>query len=259
MAADLRVTTRGETLILTVSNPEHRNALGPEIYTKGLDSLKQAADSPAVRSIVIVGEGSNFCAGGNLQRLRGNRSQPRQVQADSIALFHAWIAAIQASPKPIIAAVEGAAAGAGFSIALACDFIVSAEDAVYLMAYTNIGLSPDGGASWTLARSIPRQLANELLMCGERTSAQRLHALGVVNRVVPRGRALEEALELAARLNSRASNALASMKLLGRSAQHSGLHEQLELEREHFVANLHHDNAGIGIEAFLAKQAPKFS
>src|SRR5439155_3542057 len=97
-------------------------------------------------------------------------------------------------PKPVIAAVEGPAAGAGFSLALACDFIVAADNAVFVMAYSNIALSPDGGGSWSLAQAMPRQLASELLMCGERITPARLQQLGIVNKVTAPGAALEEAL-----------------------------------------------------------------
>lgn len=258
MTAELKRSSRGQTLILTISNPEHRNALGPEIYIEGIEALSLAENSADVRTVVIVGEGSLFSAGGNLQRLQANRQQPASHQTQSIEALHNWIEAIRTFPKPVIAAVEGAAAGAGFSLALACDFIVAADNAVFVMAYSNIALSPDGGASWSLARALPRQLATELLMCGERIAAQRLHQLGLVNRVTAPGAALTEALALGARLNERAPNALASIKTLINDAANATLVEQLAHERDHFVRNLHHANAGIGIAAFLSKTTPDF-
>jgi enoyl-CoA hydratase/carnithine racemase len=258
MAAELKSTSRGRTMVLAISNPEHRNALGPEMYAAGVEALSVAESSPEVRSVVIVGEGSTFSAGGNLQRLQANRQQPPEMQAQSIEGLHGWIEAVRTFPKPVIAAVEGAAAGAGFSLALACDLIVAAEDAVFVMAYSNIALSPDGGATWSLARALPRQLATELLMSGERIGARRLHELGVVNRVAPAGAALDEALALAERLNERAPNALASIKELLNDAAGATLSRHLQDERDHFVRNLHHANAGIGIAAFLAKQAPRY-
>src|SRR5512133_2836895 len=172
MAAELKSTSRGRTMVLTLSNPEHRNALGPEMYAAGIEALSVAESSVDVRSVVITGEGSLFSAGGNLQRLQANRQQPAAVQADSIEGLHGWIEAIRTFPKPVIAAVEGAAAGAGFSLALACDLIVAAEDAVFVMAYSNIALSPDGGATFSLARALPRQLAAEILLTGERMGAR---------------------------------------------------------------------------------------
>jgi enoyl-CoA hydratase/carnithine racemase len=258
MSAQLKSTSQGRTMVLTLSNPGHRNALGPEIYAAGVEALGVAESNPEVRSVVITGEGDLFSAGGNLQRLQANRQQDPSVQAESIEGLHSWIETIRTFPKPVIAAVEGAAAGAGFSLALACDFIVAASDAVFVMAYSNIALSPDGGGSWSLARALPRQLVTELLMCGERISAQRLHELGLVNRVADGGQALQAALALADKLNARAPNALASIKELLGEAVNSTLSQQLAMERDHFVRNLHHVNAGIGITAFLAKQPPDF-
>jgi len=258
MTAELRSTSEGLTMVLTICNPEHRNALGPEIYAAGVEALNVAESSPEVRSVVIAGEGAVFSAGGNLQRLQANRQLPPDVQARSIEGLHNWIEAIRTFPKPVLAAVEGPAAGAGFSLALACDFIVAARDAVFVMAYSNIALSPDGGGSWSLSRALPRQLVTELLMCGERISAERLHQLGLVNRLTEPGSALQGAFELAERLNARAPNALASIKELVSEAATSTLSRHLSMERDHFVRNLHHVNAGIGINAFLEKKPPRF-
>lgn len=259
MAAELKSASEGRTMVLTISNPEHRNALGPEVYAAGIEALNAADSNPEVRSVVITGAGATFCAGGNLQRLLDNRSKPPEVQAQSIEGLHGWIEAIRTFPKPVIAAVEGAAAGAGFSLALACDFIVAADNAVFVMAYSSVALSPDGGGTWSLGRAVPRQLASELLMCGERIGSTRLQQLGVVNRVVPAGGALQEALALAGKLNERAPNALASIKELLNEAPGASLTQQLASERDHFVRNLHHANGGIGIQAFLTKQPPRYS
>ena len=153
MAAQLRGSSEGSTLILTISNPEFRNALGQEIYAAGVEALNAAESSTEVRSVIITGEGGLFSAGGNLQRLQDNRQKSPEHQAQSIEGFHNWIEAIRAFPKPVIAAVEGPAAGAGFSLALACDMIVAARDSVFVMTYSNMALSPDGGGTWNLTRS----------------------------------------------------------------------------------------------------------
>lgn len=258
MTAQLLSTSQGQTLILTISNPEHRNALGPEMYAAGVEALNAAESNPDVRSVIITGEGSTFSAGGNLQRLQNNRQQPPEVQAQSIEGLHSWIEAIRTCPKPVIAAVEGPAAGAGFSLALACDMIVAARNSVFVMAYSGIALSPDGGGSWSLSRAVPRQLATELLMLGERIGAERLHALGVVNRLCDAATVLTTALDVADSLNARAPNSMASIKELLLEADGSALSEQLKRERDHFVRNLHHANAGIGISAFLNKQKPHY-
>ncbi|MEO8386848.1 MAG: enoyl-CoA hydratase [Polaromonas sp.] len=258
MAGAIKSTSDGQTLILTISNPEFKNALGPDIYAAGVEALNAAENNPEVRSVVITGEGAVFCAGGNLQRLQANRREAPDVQAQSIDGLHNWIDTIRTYPKPVIAAVEGAAAGAGFSLVLACDFVVAADNAVFVMSYSTVALSPDGGGSWTLARALPRALASELLMAGERISPQRLHEFGLVNRVTGPGDALAQALELAAQLNARAPNVLASIKELINDAAGGTLNEQLSRERDHFVRNLHDANAGEGIDAFLTKRTPRY-
>jgi enoyl-CoA hydratase/carnithine racemase len=258
MTASLKSHSHGQTMVLTISNPEHRNALGPDLYAAGIEALNVAESSAEVRSIVITGEGSHFCAGGNLQRLLGNRQQPPEVQADSIEGLHNWIETIRAFPKPVLAAVEGACAGAGFSLALACDMVVAAHNATFVMAYSNVGLSPDGGSSWSLLHAMPRSTALQLLMLGERISAERLHQLGVINQVSAIGEALGDALALSERLNAKAPNALSSIKELVNDAPAQSLHAQLAAERDQFVRNLHHANGGEGIAAFLEKRQARF-
>jgi enoyl-CoA hydratase/carnithine racemase len=258
MTAQLKSTSQGQTMILTLSDPAMRNALGPDMYAAGIEALNVAETNPEIRSVIITGEGSNFCAGGNLQRLQSNRDKPREAQAQSIEGLHSWMEAIRTCPKPVIAAVEGAAAGAGFSLALMCDMLVAARDSIFVMAYSSIALSPDGGGSWSLSHALPRQLASELLLLGERIGAERLHALGVVNRISEPGHALSDALQLADRINARAPNAMSSIKELINDAGTHNLTTHLAQERDHFVNNLHHANAGIGIAAFLNKEKPVY-
>lgn len=258
MTASLKSHSHGQTMVLTISNPEHRNALGPDMYAAGVEVLNVAESSPDVRSVVITGEGNHFCAGGNLQRLMANRQQPHEVQAQSIEGLHNWIETIRAFPKPVVAAVEGSCAGAGFSLALACDMVVAAHSSVFVMAYCNVGLSPDGGATWSLMRALPRATALQLLMCGDRIGAERLQQLGVINTVSATGEALADALALCERLNALAPNALASIKELANDALTAPLHAQLSAERDHFVRNLHHANAGEGIDAFINKRTARY-
>lgn len=254
MSATLNSHSVGATMVLTISNPENRNALSPDMYAAGVEALNQADSNPEVRSIVITGEGTHFCAGGNLQRLLVNRAKAPSVQADSIDGLHSWIDAVRSVSKPVVAAVEGACAGAGFSLALACDFLVAAQNSVFVMAYANVGLSPDGGGSWSLVRQLPRATALQLLMLGDRMGAERLYQLGLVNQVTEPGAALTQALALAERLNDKAPNALASIKELANEALLQPLSQQLPMERDHFVRNLHHANGGEGIQAFLDKR-----
>lgn len=256
MTGQLKSAVHGQTLVLTLSNPTLRNALGPEMYTAGIEALNAAESNSEIRSVIITGEGAHFCAGGNLQRLLANRKQAKEVQAQSIDGLHTWMEAIHTFPKPVIAAVEGAAAGAGFSLVLMCDLVVAARDSIFVMAYSSIALSPDGGGSWNLLQALPRQIAAELMLLGERISADRLHALGSINRLVESGTALTQALDLAERINARAPNAMQSIKELINDATNQSLHMHLAQERDHFVNNLHHANSGIGISAFLNKEKP---
>lgn len=190
MSAELltsRPTESESTLVLTLSNPGARNALHPDMYAAGIEALESVERDPSIRAIVIAGADNFFCAGGNLNRLLENRAKDPSVQAESIDLLGEWISALRLSTKPVIAAVDGAAAGAGFSLALACDLIVAAEDAKFVMSYARVGLTPDGGGSWFLAQVLPRQLATEVLIEGKPIGASRLHDLGVVNKLAKTG------------------------------------------------------------------------
>jgi enoyl-CoA hydratase/carnithine racemase len=258
MAARLLSTMQDAVLQLTLSNPEARNALHPDIYVEGIAALKRAAGDPAVRAIVIAGEGEHFCAGGNLNRLRENRSRPPEVQAESIDTLHEWIAAIRDCPKPVVAAVEGAAAGAGFSLTLACDLIVAAQNARFVMSYIRVGLTPDGGASHWLATRLPYQLAYEILACGHPVDAPRLYALGIVSELTEPGDALRAALARANELADGPAFALGRVKSLLSAGEREALSHQLVRERENFVAALHSDDAGEGIAAFLEKRVPRY-
>src|SRR3984885_3094559 len=152
------------TLVLKLSNPGARNALHPDMYTAGIEAMNTAERDTSVRAIVLTGADNFFCDGGNLNRLLENRAKDPSVQAASIDMLGEWIVALRSSTKPVIAAVEGAAAGAGFSLALACDLLVAAEDAKFVMSYSRVGLTPDGGGSWFLTRALPRALATEILL-----------------------------------------------------------------------------------------------
>lgn len=258
MAARLLVERQGPVLVLTISNPEARNALHPDMYATGVRALQELEADPSVRAVVIAGEGRFFCAGGNLNRLLENRRKDPSVQLDSIENFHGFVRAIRGCDRPVIAAVEGAAAGGGFSLALACDQIVAAEDARFAMSYVRIGLTPDGGGSFFLGSRLPYPLAFELLTTAAPIDSARLHALGLVNRVVPSGQALAAALEHARALAAGPAGALARIKRLADSARLNRLDAHLEQERDNFVESLFHADAAEGINAFLEKRAPRF-
>ncbi|MBE7416140.1 MAG: enoyl-CoA hydratase/isomerase family protein [Ideonella sp.] len=259
MPSELLTDRRAATLILTISDPATRNTLSPQVYEAGSRALAQVAADPTLRCVIVRGDGPHFCAGGDLHRLAAAREGPADTPHTNVERFHGFVRALRACPKPVIAAVEGHAAGGGCSLALACDLIVAARGARFTMSYGRAGLSPDGGGTYHLARALPRALALQLLWLPEPTAAERWHQWGLVNALCDDGQALAEALVWAERLGRTASNAVASAKALVESAGTHGLAAHLDDEREHFVANLRHDNAAEGLRAFFDKRSPRFS
>lgn len=258
MPAELLASRRDATLILTLSNPGAKNALHPDMYAAGIEALSTAERDPEIRAVILTGADGVFCAGGNLNRLLENRAKDPSVQAASIDQLHGWIEALRDCTKPVIAAVEGAAAGAGFSMALACDLIVAARSAKFVMAYVKVGLTPDGGASWFLSQALPRQLATEILIEGQSVSAERLHQHGLVNRVVADGEALSAALDWSDALAALSPHAMGNIKSLLREAPDNSLTKQFDAEKRSFVDSLHHRDGLEGITAFLEKRKPHY-
>lgn len=258
MSSELKTERQGSTLVLTLSDPATLNTVSEQLIAAGIEALGVAESDPEVRAVVLHGEGSNFCAGGNLRGLVSRRQAGADEQVQVLEQLHQFVEAIRVFPKPVIAAVEGAAAGAGFSLALACDLIVAAEDARFILSYARVGLTPDGGATWHLGNAAPRQLVQEWIWLGEPVGPRQLQALGLVNRVTDSGAALAEALKLAVRLAAMAPNAVAGGKELLQESVTATLTQQLESERNHFIENLFHDNAGEGLQAFFDKRDPRF-
>ncbi len=253
------IARHGRVLSLVIDNPAQRNALRPEFSQALGRELRLASDDDSIGAAVISGAGAHFCAGGDLGTLHETRrTQPRQHHYERISRLNELVRALRQCAKPVIAAVEGHAAGAGFSIALTCDLIVAAEDAQFTMAYVKVGLNPDGNGSFSLARALPPQMAAELAMTGTAIAASRLAALGVVNRIAPKGKALAEALDWAAQLAAGATQAIGRIKRLLNEAHTNDYNRHLELERALFVEALHGPEAGEGIGAFLEKRYAKF-
>lgn len=257
-SARLLEERRGRVLLLTLSNPTARNAMSPDLYRAATPVFRKASGDEGIGAIVLAGEGEHFCGGGNLNRLQAQRGLPASEQLTHLDAFHGWIMAIRECAKPVIAAVEGAAAGGGFSVALACDLIVAAEDAKLVMSYAKIGLSPDGGGSDSLAQGLPPQSALEILLSGDVIPASRLHALGVVNRIVPRGAAVSAALEWAEKLAQGPSLAHGKIKQLVYAARSRAPRAQLDAERDAFIECLYGNECGEGIAAFLEKRKARF-
>ena len=258
MPSELVTERRDSSLVLTISGPQTRNSLSAQVIAAGIEALGAAESKSDVRAVVLRGAGEHFCAGGNIDGLVERRAAGRDAQRQMLEHLHQFVEAIRAYPKPVIAAVEGAAAGAGFSLALACDLVVAAADARFVMSHAKLGLSPDAGGTWSLTRSLPRALALRLIWLAEPVSAEMLHGYGIVTAVCPRGEATTEALALAERLSTLAPNAVASAKELVDRAAGAPLAEHLRDERDHFMSNLFHDNGDEGLQAFLAKRAPRF-
>lgn len=263
MTAELRSSRHRQTLILTISEPATRNTLSMQVFDAGIEALNVAESDPEIRCVVLTGDGGHFCAGGDLRRLSANRngSGPDAglaAQAASVDRFHAWIEFLHTFSKPVIAAVEGACAGGGFSLALACDQIVAARDARFNMAYAKVGLSPDGGGSWQLLQRLPRGQALRILWEAPTLSADELAAFGLVHTLADSGDALHTALALADRLAQLPEGSVAAIKELANRAPHASLREQLARERDLFIENLAGPDAGEGLQAFFDKRAPRF-
>ncbi len=258
MSAELKSSRRDATLILTITNPGARNALHPDMVAAAIETLSNAERDDSVKVIILTGADDYFCAGRNLNTLLENRAKDPLEQADSIDDLHGWIEAIRACPKPVIAAIEGGAAGSGFSLALACDLIVASTSAKFMMSNVNMGLMPDGGASWFLTQAFPRQLVTEILLGGKPILATRLHELGLVNKLVLNGAALETALTWADQLAAQPPNAIERIKALISEAQGNLLNQHFTAEKHGFIESLRHCEAKEGINAFLEKRKPRY-
>ena len=249
----------GRVLELVIHNLAQRNALTPEISAGLTRALRLASDDPSIGAVVLRGEGKHFCAGGNLKSLAETRaSKPRQATIERIGAVNELARALRACAKPVIAAVEGHAAGAGFSIALGCDLLVAAQDATFTLSYVKIGVNPDGGGSWFLARALPPQLASEIALTARPVEAAQLAKHGVVNRLVAPGKARDEALAWAAEIAAGATGAIGRTKRLLEEAGGQDLSRHLERERDSFADALHGPESGEGIAAFLEKRKASF-
>jgi len=183
----------GRVAILTLNRPDSLNAVNPDMVAGLLAASSRAADDAGVRAVVVRGAGKNFMAGGDIKWFREQLALPLEQRrsgfAELIAGVHASVANFKRMDKPVIAAVHGAVAGFGLSMMLAADLALAAEGAYFTLAYSNIALSPDGGATWSLPRHVGTKRAMEIALLGDRFDAIRALDLGLVNRVVPRDHA----------------------------------------------------------------------
>mgnify|MGYP000032075324 CR=1 FL=1 len=249
----------GSAILVTNNNAARRNALSPEFYQGFVDALKAAENDPEVSAVIVRGAGEFFCAGGDLNALKKRREMSLEERKTTIGRLHNLIRTIRNCSKPVIAAVEGGAAGAGVSIALACDFVVAARNANFTVAYIKVGLTPDGGATAFLSEALPRQLVTEMCLFGDPVGVERLAQAGAVNRVVEPGATLAEARRIAERLAVGPERAIASIKQLVDGAKTTGLDQQLDLERQSMAEALGGAEAAEGISAFLGKTKPEYA
>ena len=253
-----RIDDRGDRLVVVNMNASRRGALSPDLYSAINEATWQATEK-RIRAVILTSEGGFFCAGGDLNTLIERRKLTEPERRDKIDGLHGVIRAIRACPVPVIAAVEGGAAGAGVSLAMACDLIVASAGAKFTAAYVKAGLVPDGGLTAAFARTLPRPLAMEMCLLARPVTAERMAQLGVVNAVVPAGSTEAEANALADALAAGPPLAQSAIRALVNQAYDSTEAEQLDRERDAMAIAQGGDEAGEGISAFLEKRKADFS
>ncbi|MGR3760377.1 oxepin-CoA hydrolase, alternative type [Roseobacteraceae bacterium NS-SX3] len=252
-----RMEDRGDRAVVVNMNPGRRGALSEDLYA-AISAALELAREPRIRSVLLTSEGGFFCAGGDLNVLTGRRTLSEEERRGKVDLLHDLIRGLRACPVPVIAAVEGGAAGAGVSLALACDLIVASDGALFTAAYVKAGLVPDGGLTSALARTLPRPLAMEMCLLGRPVAAERLQALGAVNAVVPLAEVQAAADGLAAALAAGPRGAQRVIRGLVAKAYETAEAAQLDAERDAMARAAGGAEAGEGIAAFLEKRKPDF-
>jgi 2-(1,2-epoxy-1,2-dihydrophenyl)acetyl-CoA isomerase len=246
---------------ITFNRLEAYNALNREVATQFLDAVIRCDEDEGVRAVVITGKGSSFCSGGDIKQMM------TAVESDGHAgiflktltvSLHEAIATMAHMSKPVIMAVNGAAAGAGFSLAIAGDLVLAADNARFTVAYTAIGLAPDGSSTFTLPRLIGPKRAFELICTNRVLSASEAKELGMVNQVFPAAQFIDQVHEFAVGIAKGPTAALGcAKKLLTLSAQ-SSLETQIEHERRAIAACSRTADFREGADAFFAKRPPRF-
>jgi 2-(1,2-epoxy-1,2-dihydrophenyl)acetyl-CoA isomerase len=242
---------------LRLNRPQALNALDVPLARALADALAGLSqDHAGVRAVVLEGAGRAFCAGGDLACLRAD---PQPAARELIEALHEAILRLDALPLPVLACLHGTVAGAGVSLALACDLAIAADDAQFNLAYVNIGASCDGSASWSLPRVVGLRRAMEIALLGETFDAPTALRLGLVNRVVPAADLASEAARLAQRLADGPTVALGAMKRLLRDSPQRALPQQLEAEQAAFLQCAATSDFRGALDAFAAKQRPRFA
>lgn len=246
--------------VLTLDRPDVLNAFNDELGSALLEAVTQASKDESVRCIVITGAGRAFCSGEDLGALTAQyeRGEVPDLGNTLVKRYNPLILALRAAPKPVIAAVNGVAAGAGASLALACDFRIASEDAKLILAFIRVGLVPDSGALWFLGKMVGAARALELGASGHPVDAQRGLELGLFSQVVERDEFEQTWRAFAGRLATMATAAFAITKELTNAALDRGLEEQLQAEASAQTAAGKTDDHLEGVRAFFEKRQPGF-
>lgn len=251
-----------QVCVITLNQAETRNALNMPMAEGLLQALQDVRYAEGVRAVVITG-GPQFMAGGDIRYFADNINSPaakwRGKLNDLIDLAHGCVMAIRTMDKPVVASVDGAAAGFGLSLMMACDFAVVTQRALFTLAYIHIGTSPDGGSTFSLPRHVGAKRAAEIAMLGDRFGAEEALTWGLVNKVVPVDQLEEASWSLASRLANMPTKALGRTKALLRQSLYSSLEEQLHAEAEQFGCSAVENDFREGISAFLEKRKPQFT
>jgi 2-(1,2-epoxy-1,2-dihydrophenyl)acetyl-CoA isomerase len=247
----------GGVATLTMNRPQVLNALNDDLLAGLRESLAKAKADTAVRAVLLTGAGKGFCAGADLAA-GAARQGPFDVSQSLRERYHPIILAMRQFPKPIVGAVNGAAAGAGMSIALACDIVLAGESASFLQAFTRIGLVPDCGSTWFLPRIVGDVRARALVMLADKIGAADALQYGLVWKVYPDDRLLTEAHALAARMAAMPTRAYDLIKQSLAVSSGNGLGEQLEVEALMQSQAMATDDHKEGVAAFLAKRPAHF-
>ena len=253
--AEVDTTRDGSVLTITLSRPDKLNAFDAATHKAFATALEEAAD-PDVRAVVLTGAGRGFCVGQDLGELRDG---DRDVAALLRERWNRHVLGLRGLEKPVLAAVNGAAAGAGLSLACACDLRVAADSAAFVPAFVNVGLVPDTGGSWLVPRLLGYARAFEWMCSGRKIGAEEALAWGLVSEVVAADGALARTQERAAELAALPTRAIAMTKRLFERAAGSRLGDQLELEAQLQVAATRTEDFAEGVAAFLEKREPRFS
>lgn len=247
----------GPVATIAFNRPQRKNAVNPKTVEELLKALRDVANDNAIRVLVVTGSGGVFCSGGDLQ---SEMFQPKDAIADKImtARYGDVTFAIRSLPKPVIAAVDGAAVGIGFHYALACDIIIASDRARFAEGFAGIGLHPDGGGTYLLPRLVGVAKALELIFTNRMVDAQEAERIGIINKVVPAEKLDATVKELALSLASGPSIAFGLAKISVYQAQSLDLASALEAEARAQAICLHTEDHREGVAAFLAKRKPQF-